>query len=166
MIIEEIDPHTDVIEEITKGLFKEYEEKYGDYFKDSINEEDKNEFLPPKGCYLVMKFSNEIVAMGAFKAFDDSTAELKRIWTHRNYRQLGLAVKLVNILEEKAFELGYEKIFLTTGFRQPEAVNLYLKLGYHALFDVNQPFETYAEPPFDGRLRFIKARNKAHSLLG
>ena len=38
-------------------------------------------------------------------------------------------------LEAQAARQGYSRIYLTTGFRQPEAVGLYLNYGYTALFD-------------------------------
>ncbi|HEM0956333.1 TPA: GNAT family N-acetyltransferase, partial [Klebsiella pneumoniae] len=44
-----------------------------------------------------------------------------------------------------------------TGFRQPEAVKLYLSQGYEAQFDLTRDPEEYSQPPYDGRLRFTKA---------
>jgi GNAT superfamily N-acetyltransferase len=64
------------------------------------------------------------------------TAEIKRIWTHPALRQQGLAAKVVQELERRAVLAGYSHIYLTTGFRQPEAVRLYLSQGYEAQFDL------------------------------
>lgn len=64
---------------------------------------------------------------------------------------------MVQELERRALLAGYSHIFLTTGFRQPEAVRLYLGQGYEAQFDLNRDPEEYSLPPFDGRLRFTKA---------
>jgi len=49
-------------------------------------------------------------------------------------------------------ELGYERIYLTTGFRQPEAVGLYLGHGYTALFDPPIDPETPRKLPFEKHL--------------
>ena len=43
-------------------------------------------------------------------------------------------------------------MFLTTGFRQPEAVGLYLGHGYTALFDLQADPETIAHLPFEKHL--------------
>ncbi|SQC43131.1 N-acetyltransferase GCN5 [Klebsiella pneumoniae] len=80
----------------------------------------------------------EIIATGAYKPKDRHTAEIKRIWTHRRLRQQGLAAKVVQELERRAVLAGYSHIYLTTGFRQPEAVKLYLSQGYEAQFDLTR----------------------------
>ncbi len=64
---------------------------------------------------------------------------------------------MVQELERRAVLAGYSHIYLTTGFRQPEAVRLYLSQGYDAQFDLARNPEEYSQPPFDGRLRFTKA---------
>lgn len=68
----------------------------------------------------------------------------------------GLAGRVVQELERRAVLAGYSQIYLTTGFRQPEAVRLYLSQGYQPQFDLNRDPEEYSQPPFDGRLRFTK----------
>ncbi|PJI93822.1 GNAT family N-acetyltransferase [Luteimicrobium subarcticum] len=63
------------------------------------------------------------------------TAELKRIWTHSGHRRRGLGRRVLVELETRALALGYQRVYLTTGPRQPEAVGLYLAAGYTPLFD-------------------------------
>lgn len=63
---------------------------------------------------------------------------------------------MVQELERRALLAGYSRIYLTTGFRQPEAVRLYLSQGYDPQFDTARDPEEYSLPPFDGRLRFTK----------
>jgi len=53
-------------------------------------------------------------------------------------------------LEAAAVELGYQRIHLTTGPRQPEARNLYLAAGYTPRFDAA------ADPETIGPLAFAK----------
>ena len=53
-------------------------------------------------------------------------------------------------LESAAVDLGYRRIHLTTGPRQPEARNLYLAAGYTPRFDPN------ADPETIGPLAFAK----------
>ena len=73
------------------------------------------------------------VTGGAFRRFDDVTAELKRIWTDSRHRRRGHARALVNQLESEIAARGYSRIYLTTGDRQPEAEALYLSMGYTRL---------------------------------
>ncbi|MEK1849993.1 hypothetical protein WOC75_25275, partial [Klebsiella pneumoniae] len=75
----------------------------------------------------------------------------------RRRRPRGRAAKVVQELERRAVLAGYSHIYLTTGFRQPEAVKLYLSQGYEAQFDLTRDPEEYSQPPYDGRLRFTKA---------
>ncbi len=83
----------------------------------------------PQGLFIVLERDGEIIATGAYKPFDEHTAEIKRIWTNKTLRQQRLAARVVQELERRAVLAGYSHIYLTTGFRQPEAVRLYLSRG-------------------------------------
>ncbi len=144
------------LQPIIEGLFGEYAARYGDYFSKDAEVELNEWYLPPQGLFLVLERDGEIIATGAYKPFDEQTAEIKRIWTQRTLRQQGLAGRMMQALEQRASLAGYRRIFLTTGFRQPEAVKLYLSLGYEAHFDLHRDPEEYSLPPYDGRLRFSK----------
>lgn len=64
-------------------------------------------------------------------------------------RRQGIARRVLQELEDRAARQGYRRVFLTTGFRQPEAVGLYLSHGYTALFDLHADPETIAHLPFE-----------------
>jgi len=64
-------------------------------------------------------------------------------------RRQGLARTIVDELERQAARQGYSRLYLTTGFRQPEAVALYLSAGYTALFDTSVDPEIYGSLPFE-----------------
>lgn len=106
-------------------------------------------FVPPLGDFLLLRRDGETIAGGAFMSHDDETAEIKRIWTHPDLRRQGLARRIVLALEERAAELGYTRVYLTTGFRQPEAVALYVALGYRPLFDLDANPELFRSLPFE-----------------
>ncbi len=138
-------------------LTYEYDKRYGSYFSEAGAVEEMNRypaeaFAPPYGNFLLLLRNGEAVCGGAFKHYDDHTAEFKRIWTRSDLRRQGLAVKVLVELEEQAARQGYSRIYLTTGFRQPEAVGLYLKYGYTALFDVDADPEIYKTLPFEKQL--------------
>ncbi len=82
--------------------------------------------FPPPARYS----DGQPVTGGAFRRFDDSTAELKRIWTDSRYRRKGHAKALLSELEAEIAARGYRSVYLTTGDRQPEAEALYLSTGY------------------------------------
>lgn len=153
----DVSPEAPELQPIITGLFGEYAARYGDYFSKDAEVELPQWFLAPHGLFVVLERDGEIIATGAYKPFDEHTAEIKRIWTKQSLRQQGLAARVVAELERRALLAGYRRIFLTTGFRQPEAVRLYLSQGYEAQFDLNRDPEEYSQPPFDGRLRFIKS---------
>ncbi|MBU9824073.1 GNAT family N-acetyltransferase [Rahnella aquatilis] len=148
-------PEDPLIAPVIEGLFGEYRDRYGDFFS-SQPPEDDSVFSAPDGAFIVLLRNGEPVAMGAYKRYDEQTAELKRIWTHRALRRQGLAQKILQELERRAAAYGYRRVFLTTGFRQPEAVGLYLSHGYQPQFDTRLDPEVYSRPPYDGRLPFTK----------
>lgn len=157
----DVSPDAPELQPIIAGLFAEYADRYGDYFSKDAEVELTEWYLPPQGLFIVLERDGRIIATGAYKPFDAQTAEIKRIWTDRSLRKQGLAARVVQELERRALLAGYSSMYLTTGFRQPEAVRLYLSQGYHAHFDLARDPETYSLPPHDGRLRFSKTLSVA-----
>lgn len=140
----------------------EYDSRYGSYFSATGAAEEMNRypaeaFAPPHGNFLLLLRDGEVVGGGAFKHYDDHTAEFKRIWTRSDLRRQGLALKVLVELEAQAARQGYTRVYLTTGFRQPEAVGLYLKYGYTALFDIEADPEIYKTLPFEKRIGHLAA---------
>ncbi|WP_237153936.1 GNAT family N-acetyltransferase [Oryzibacter oryziterrae] len=142
---------------LIEDLIFEYDSRYGEFFDREgaaaeLNRYPPQAFAPPTGNFLLWLRDGETIAGGAFMRYDDSTAEFKRIWTRRDLRRQGLARRLLVELEEQALRQGYSRIYLTTGFRQPEAQNLYLTNGYSALFDLNGDLEEIKHLAFEKNL--------------
>lgn len=78
------------------------------------------------------------VGCGAIKEFNGEIVEVKRMFVSANVRGIGIAVRILNELEEWANELNYSKCILETGFNQPEAIGLYRKCGYHQIKNYGQ----------------------------
>jgi len=123
-------------EPLLAELTVEYASRYG------VTEQDVSkwlrgypatEFEAPGGGLLIGLLGGQPVTGGAFCRFDDSTAELKRIWTDSRYRRQGHARALLVELEAEIAARGYRSVYLTTGDRQPEAEALYLSSGYTRL---------------------------------
>ena len=152
-----LSPEAAEVRPILRGLFAEYSQRYGNYFAGDSEQDPVSRYLPPQGLFLVLEDQGEIIATGAYKPYNATTAEIKRIWTAPALRGQGIAQRMVRQLEQHALNAGYQHIYLTTGFRQPEAVALYLSLDYQPGFDTRRNFEEYSRPPYDGRLRFTKS---------
>ncbi len=80
-------------------------------------------------------------ACGALRAMDDQQIEIKRMFVHTSYRNMGLATQILQSLELWAGELGYQKCVLETGINQPEAIALYYKNGYFRIPNYGQYME-------------------------
>lgn len=93
------------------------------------------------GAFLMLHVDGEAVAGGAFMRESDTVAEMKRVWTHPEHRRKGLGRRVMAELEGEARLRGYTTAHLTTGARQPEALGLYLALGYEPLFDLDGDLE-------------------------
>lgn len=144
-----------LIEELTF----EYDSRYGDFFDAEGAKKEMNRYAPdvfaPNGNFVLLLREGQAIAGGAFMRHeDDRTTEFKRVWTHSDYRRQGLAKRVLVELEEQAVRQGYVRVYLTTGFRQPEAVALYLTNGYSALFDTTADPQTIRTLPFEKSLDF------------
>ena len=74
------------------------------------------------------------------------------MWTHPQRRRQGLAVRVMHELEAQAARQGYRRLYLTTGSRQPEAIQLYLSLGFTAQEDLAKVTTVRIGLPFVKRL--------------
>ena len=95
------------------------------------------DFSPPGGAFLVVYEDGKPVAGGGVKRDEDGVAEIKRMYVAPGVRRRGLGRRLLDALEEEARSLGYARIRLDTGARQPEARAMYERAGYHAVDDYN-----------------------------
>lgn len=90
-----------------------------------------------KNC-IVVYITEVPAACGAFKKFDEETVEIKRMYTHPDFRKKGLATAIVKELEKWAKELNYKKAVLETSLEQNEALSVYEKSGYERIPNYGQ----------------------------
>lgn len=145
------DPRAKVLND---ALLQEYDHRYGTFFdpRGAIAEMERypaSDFFPNQGNFVLLMRDNIVIGGGGFKFYNEQSAEFKRIWTSPHHRRQGLAAKILQELEKQAAKQGYQRVYLTTGCRQPEAVNLYLKHGYRNLFDLNDDLEALKKLPFE-----------------
>lgn len=138
---------------LLRELGDEYSTRYGKDAHAEMARYPDEEFTAPYGGVLLLLLEDgDPVAGGAFRRYDEQTAELKRIWTHSTHRRRGLARQVIAELEREAGARGYRRVYLTTGPRQPEARGLYLATGYTPLFDTGSDPESIGPLPFEKHL--------------
>jgi GNAT superfamily N-acetyltransferase len=116
------------VEPLLVGLGDEYDSRYGENIE--MTRASGADFDPPTGLFIVLMDGPTTAAGGGFRRFNESTCEVKRMWTSPLYRRRGLATQILKSLEDAAREIGYSYLILETGPRQPEAEALYAGRGY------------------------------------
>lgn len=139
---------------LLEGLVAEYDALYGGIAgrasaRSEIDRYPEAAFRAPHGDLLLLQRDGETIAGGAIMPHDGKTAEVKRVWTRLDLRKQGLSQRIMAALEARAVVLGYKRLYLTTGFRQPEAAALYLKIGFRPLFDRAVDPRLYRSLPFE-----------------
>lgn len=89
--------------------------------------------------HAVVAYENDYpIACGAMKEFATGVMEVKRMYSMPEHRGKGIAGIILTELEKWATELSYAKCVLETGKKQPEAIRLYQKSGYHIIPNYGQ----------------------------
>jgi GNAT superfamily N-acetyltransferase len=138
-------------------LARDYDERYG--LNDGVPSSFELRRYPAElfspehgGAFLLLIRDGVVAAGGAYKRVSDDTAEIKRVWTNPDFRRQGLARLMMAALESAAIDAGYSVAELTTGARQPEALALYLSLGYEPRFDLDGDYEEISYLEFTKQL--------------
>ncbi|MDQ1089346.1 GNAT family N-acetyltransferase [Siphonobacter sp. SORGH_AS_1065] len=120
LLIKELDAYLAITDGEEHAFYDQYNKV--DSIKEVIVAYDENE---PVGC-------------GAIKAFDEQSAEVKRMFVKPERRGERIAPQILTELETWAKALGYEYCVLETGKRQQPAIALYTRSGY-------QPIPNYGQ---------------------
>jgi GNAT superfamily N-acetyltransferase len=102
-------------------------------FDGSGGEHAARDFEPPDGAFVVGWEDGEPVACGGVCRYDETTAEIRRMYVAPSARGRGLSRFVLAALEDEARELGYDLVRLETGDQQPEAIKLYASSGYEPI---------------------------------
>jgi putative acetyltransferase len=70
------------------------------------------------------------VACGGLRRINDTHGEIKRMYVNPDSRGTGAAVLVLRELEQRARDLGWSRLVLETGDRQPDAIRFYEREGY------------------------------------
>jgi putative acetyltransferase len=89
--------------------------------------------------HVVIAYENKTpVGCGAIKDYEKNVMEIKRMFVPFEKRGKGIASVILKELEKWAAELRYKKCILETGYKQPEAIQLYTKNHYTVIPNYGQ----------------------------
>ena len=107
------------------------------YFDDNLNH--LSEFYRADGkrrfYYILLNDDDEIiggVGLAEFELFDDC-AELQKLYLADNAKGRGLGYELIRMIEKKAVELGYRRMYLETHDNLQAAIHEYIKSGFREI---------------------------------
>lgn len=124
-------PHSKVLTDLIAQLDQELCQIY---CKAQL-ESDPYNILAAEDIAFVVWMDDQAVACGAYRAVPDrdDVVEIKRMYVRRSSRRKGIAMRLLQQLEQHAAEHGYRKTRLETGTSQPQAIALYQRHGYYRI---------------------------------
>jgi DNA-binding MarR family transcriptional regulator/N-acetylglutamate synthase-like GNAT family acetyltransferase len=101
-------------------------------------------------AFLVARLGGQPAGCGVLKALGPRTGEITRMWVDRPHRGLGIAGRLLEALEQRAAEHGFEAVRLDTNRALAEAKAMYRAAGYVEIGRYND--NPYANHWFEKRL--------------
>ena len=102
-----------------------------------------SQLAAPDGTFVLGWLDDEAIACGGLRRIDETTGEIKRMFVAEAARRRGFARAVLVEIERTARDIGYERLILETGTKQPEAIGLYLSHGYEAI----DPYGVYRDSP-------------------
>ena len=143
--------------ESVRSLFQEYAESLGvDLNYQGFDREVRDlpgDYAPPTGTLLLARHDGEVVGCVGVRAFDERTAEMKRLFVRPAGRGLGLGRTLAEAAIAFARAAGFERMRLDTLPQMQRAQELYRALGFVAIGAYRYsavPGTVYMELVFDG----------------
>jgi GNAT superfamily N-acetyltransferase len=115
---------------LLEGFFADIALRYPGWEPAASTRVDPSELAPPSGTWIVAYVSGRAIGCGGLQRVDRETAEIRRIFLDRPERGRGVGRALLAELEMHAGRLGYQRLRLTTGDRQTEALELFRTAGY------------------------------------
>lgn len=101
--------------------------------------EDPSLYIAP-GNYMLSLHDGETVAgVVALKRDEGGAYELTKLAVDNAYRRQGLGGRLMEAVDDLAFELGLSKIHLLTSSKNTDAVRMYRRLGWTQFLDGEHP---------------------------
>jgi GNAT superfamily N-acetyltransferase len=93
--------------------------------------------VPPAGFLFLARLDGRPVGCGALRRVDETTGEIKRMWTAPAARGAGVARRIIATIEATARRSGLAALRLDTNRALNEAQGLYRKLGFEEVTRFN-----------------------------
>jgi len=113
-----------LIKELTVELSNLYEDDGGANSFDPYKQGDR------ESAFVVARLAGRAIGCGAIRPFSAETAEVKRMYVAPELRKVGIGARILCELESVAKKLGYQRLRLETGLKQPGAIALYEAAGF------------------------------------
>ena len=121
--------------------FQKLTRLFDDYLVE-IDGDEKDFFAQYNQIYIdnvIVCYEDEIaVGCGAFKEYEPTVAEIKRMFVLPEKRGKGIASTVLNALEIWAKENGFQHAILETSNQLTNAISLYQKSGYEVIPNYGQ----------------------------
>jgi len=101
------------------------------------------DLAPPHGIFFVAWLDDDAVGCGGLRRYADGIGEIKRMYTRASARRTGVGRTVLAAVEHRALAVGYERLVLETGTKQPEAIELYRSVGY----ELTESYGQYRDYP-------------------
>ena len=85
--------------------------------------------------YMLLDDDNNViggVGLAEFEFFEDC-AELQKLYLTDDVKGSGIGYELIELIENKAREYGYKRLYLETHTNLPAAIHIYEKSGFKAI---------------------------------
>lgn len=127
------------------NLFDESHGLKARYSADSVEHPfDPHDLASPPAVFAIARLDGKAVGCGAVRSLDGAVGEVKRVFVQPECRRMGIARRIMAMLEGQGLRNGFTTLRLETGTEQPEAVALYESLGYRKI----PPFGEYVSDPY------------------
>lgn len=124
----EIKEYNKVHEEEVKKLWVDVcVEEYGfEIWRDAMNKVIEDEYEK----ILIAMHDGKVIGTIAYQHFDDSIAEIKRVYVYKEHRGNLVAKDLLDIMMDVIKEKDYKKVLIETWEQFASAIRFYMKHGF------------------------------------
>lgn len=123
-------PYSETAQRLVEHLWEDLDRRYGPNPRSVFRPEQVD---VPDGVFVIAWLDGLPAGCGVMLPMEAGVGEVKRMWVEPWARRRGVAKAVLARLEKEALAQGRQVLRLETGNRQPEAIALYHRLGFHRI---------------------------------
>lgn len=151
IVLVEADPQSADARTCLSAYYAELQQRFEQGFDVNLSRDpDADDMRRPRGVFLIALSDGLPLGCAGLKGSGGPVAEVKRLWVSPAARGLGLARRLMALIEDTARDLGIDTLRLDTNSALPEAVALYENAGWQRIGRFND--DPYPDVFFEKRL--------------